>query len=95
MKKYFILILSFLLFSILITGQIDQDIINNAENGDAMAQFQVGKIYFEGENIDPDMKKALKWFKLSAEQGHSQAQNYLGRMYYYARGTKKDLKKSY
>ncbi len=49
-----------------------------AEQGDEIAQFYVGRMYYEGgEGVPQDYKEAKKWFILSAEQGDSGAKYYL------------------
>lgn len=44
-----------------------------AEQGDAEAQFQLGK-HYDGK----DESEAVKWYRRAAEQGHAKAQNNLG-----------------
>ncbi len=62
-----------------------------ALQGDADAQYNIGRIYgitFTG--LELDYKEAEKWLKLAAEQGHVHAQFSLGLMYYYGQGVKQD-----
>lgn len=54
-----------------------------AEQGDAWAQYFVGRMYF-AENqsgFPPDDTEAAKWFRMAADQGLPQAQHYLGLAY--------------
>ena len=37
-----------------------------AEQGDASAQFNLGKMYDEGDGVPQDYKTAVKWYKLSS-----------------------------
>jgi len=58
-----------------------------AEQGDAEAQYSLGKIYgsWITDEAPPDEQEAFKWYQLSADQGHVLAQYRLGDMY--AHGT--------
>jgi uncharacterized protein len=51
---------------------------NDAEAGNAVAQFQLGLAYALGQYFQQDYEKAIKWYRLSAEQGNSEAQYALG-----------------
>ncbi|MGA7854920.1 MAG: tetratricopeptide repeat protein [Candidatus Acidiferrales bacterium] len=63
-----------------------------AENGDAEAQLQLGKRYYEGTSREhpPDYDEALKWFHLAADQGDAEAQARVGMMYHFGRGVPRD-----
>ena len=52
-----------------------------AEEGEAMAQFCVGRLYANGFGVAMNDELALYWFGLSAEQGYSEAQYNLGLMH--------------
>lgn len=52
--------------------------IKLAEQGDAEAQFLVGKVYFWGYRIKKNRRKAVKWWIKAAELGHADAQHWLG-----------------
>ena len=45
-----------------------------AEQGNANAQFQVGKCYTHGWGVDKDPKEAFKYLSLAADQGYADAQ---------------------
>ena len=62
-----------------------------AKQGDADAQYYLGKMYDKGQGVPQNDKTAVKWFKLAAEQGHDGAQNNLGAMYEEGQGVKQDL----
>jgi len=49
-----------------------------AEEGDAQAQFNLGKMCHDGLGVAQDYKEAVKWYRLSAEQGLAPAQNSIG-----------------
>ena len=68
-----------------------------AQGGSAEAQFQLGKMYLNGEMVGVvrlDSKEAIKWYELAAEQGYVKAQSYLGMMYYRGQGTQRNLDKA-
>ena len=52
-----------------------------AEQGDAMAQSNLGIMYERGEGILQDYAEAVKWYRLAAKQGNAMAQSNLGIMY--------------
>jgi TPR repeat protein len=51
-----------------------------AEAGDAQAQFDLGFVYGQGIEGEPDATKAQKWWQKAAKAGHSDAQTNLGVM---------------
>ena len=61
-----------------------------AEQGDAEAQYNLGRIYANGEGVPPNVVEAVRWFRLGAAQGHADAQNGLGVMYANGRGVPQD-----
>ncbi|KAG0234201.1 hypothetical protein BGW42_006839 [Actinomortierella wolfii] len=62
-----------------------------AHQGDADAQFELGRLYYSGENgILQDYTKAFEWYFRAAEQGQTQAQNNLGWMYQDGKGVAQD-----
>ena len=52
-----------------------------AEQGDAEAQYILGRRYHDGEGVVKDYALAVWWYRKAAEQGHSGAQNSLGVCY--------------
>lgn len=44
-----------------------------AEQGDAVAQYNLALSYYDGERVAKDEKQAIDWFKKAAEQGHDDA----------------------
>ena len=51
-------------------------------------------MYYNGEGVPQDSKKALHWFTKPAEQGDVTAQSFLGIMYYDGEGVSQDYKKA-
>ena len=63
-----------------------------AENGDAVAQYSLGKLLENGgAGVPRDLPAAAKWYQRSASQGISAAQNNLGLMYAQGRGVPEDV----
>jgi len=71
-------------------AQIDPDLLADAEQGDAKAQFSLGAMYDKGEGVAKNDVEAVKWYRLAAEQGDVRAQNNLGLMYDNGRGVPED-----
>lgn len=61
-----------------------------AEQGVAVAQFNLGVLYANGEGVPQDYGEALSWYQLAGEQGHSDAQHNLGVLYDDGKGVQQD-----
>ena len=70
------------------------ELVQKAEAGDAVAQFDLGLCYSSGTGVAKDKKEALKWITKSAEQGYSFAQSNLGTCYTLGLGVAKDEKEA-
>ena len=66
-----------------------------AEQGDAMAQFNLGVMYTNGRGVAQDDKQAVAWYRKAAEQGYAKAQLFLGVMYDNGMGVVQDNKLAY
>lgn len=62
-----------------------------AEKGNAMAQFKLATMYYNGKGVTKNFKEALRLYRISAEQGHVVAQSNLATMYYRGDGVPKDF----
>jgi len=51
-----------------------------AEQGHAVAQYNLGVMYDNGKGVPQDDKTAVKWWTLAAEQGHTLAQQKLNQL---------------
>jgi hypothetical protein len=72
--RYFIYALSFVaMSSILGCSNQYRENIQAANNGDAIAQYEVGISYLEGKGIDKNADHALNWFKKSSDLGFKKA----------------------
>jgi hypothetical protein len=65
-----------------------------AEQGNAVAQFNLGVSYDQGWGVPLDAGEALKWYRLAADQGYSLAQQNLGDIYSSGRGVPQDFTKA-
>ena len=65
-----------------------------AEQGDALAQNNLGGMYYNGQGVVQDDKEAVKWYTKASEQGDALAQNNLGGMYYNGQGVAQDDKEA-
>ena len=56
--------------------------IGAAEKGDAVAQYKLGKCYYNSYmGVKRNTKEAKKWFEMAANQGHWLSQQFLGNYY--------------
>jgi len=61
-----------------------------ADQGLALAQSYLGRLYFLGRGVPQDYAEAMKWYRLAADQGEARAQASLGLMYDKGFGVQKD-----
>jgi TPR repeat protein len=52
-----------------------------ANQGDAVAQIDLGDCYYEGKGVKQDYKLAVKYYQLAADREFAYAQNNLGKCY--------------
>lgn len=65
-----------------------------ANQGNAIAQFNLGTLYENGEGVSQDYSKAFEWYQKAANQGNVDAQFNLGSMYYNGNGVGQNYKKA-
>ena len=76
--------------------QLDvEEIRQEAEQGYAEAQFNLGVMYAKGEGVPEDYQEAVRWCRMAAEQGVARAQYNLGVMYQNGKGVLEDYVKAY
>jgi hypothetical protein len=54
--------------------------IRAAKQGNAPAQYNIGRIYHLGLGVDANMDEALKWYRMSAAQDYEQAIEWLKKL---------------
>ena len=67
-----------------------QILIDKANNGDPNDQYNLGKVFADGNVVPQDFNEAFMWFEKAAEQGNAKAQYNLGRMYRKGKGVPQD-----
>ncbi len=65
-----------------------------ADEGDAESQYQMGRLFIRGKDVNQNFREALKWHTKAAQQGHAKAQITLGTMHHWGRGVPQDLKRA-
>ena len=63
-----------------------------AEQGNEVAQVNLGLMYEKGKGVTQDFQEAVRWYRLSAEQGVAHAQFSMGVMYREGRGVAQDYR---
>ncbi len=63
-----------------------------ATKGHAVAQYNLGLLYANGQGVPKDDAQARLWYEKAAVQGHADAQVNLGRLYDYGRGGPQDFR---
>ena len=48
--------------------------------GDSSAQYNLARLYLDGNGVDQDVRQAARWFNLAAEKGHHPSQALLGHL---------------
>ena len=74
---------------------IDKEIYQKAEQGDVDALNEIGNMYFDGQGVEKDDKKALEYYTKAAEKGDTDALINIGVMYANGQGVEKDDKKAF
>ena len=102
MRHLFLLLLVFLApLSFLQCAQEPSDaaeiaeLRSDAEQGLALAQYNLGVLCRDGLGVAQDYVEARKWFLKAAEQGRADAQHNLGILYAKGQGGAQDLLQAY
>jgi uncharacterized protein len=61
-----------------------------AEQGDAIAQYNLGNMYASGKGAPQDYAAAISWYRKAAAQGYAGAQYNLGHIYRNGQGVRQD-----
>jgi TPR repeat protein len=65
-----------------------------AEQGDALAQYNLGVLYRKGRGVSQDDVQARQWYEKAAAQGQAKAQYNLGTLYFNGEGVPKDYQQA-
>mgnify|MGYP000515994459 CR=1 FL=1 len=63
--------------------------------GDADAQYNLARIYMDGDGVEPDPGRAVRWLSLAARKNHVAAQATLGEVLVYGNGVRPLPEKGY
>lgn len=66
-----------------------------AEQGDVLAQYILGGMYYTGQEVDKDYTEAAKWWHKAVDQGNIEAQASLGWMYEKGLGVTKNYAEAF
>jgi hypothetical protein len=66
-----------------------------ADQGDALAQIRLGRMYQHGEGVPQDYAEAARWFREAADRGYVFAQICLGEMYEKGWGVPQDYEQAH
>jgi TPR repeat protein len=66
-------------------------VVARADQGDRVAQYELGIRYSQGRGVDKNPFTAVEWFQRSADQGLPQAQFELGSAYWLGEGAAPDI----
>jgi hypothetical protein len=67
-----------------------EELLEQAEQGDVEAQWNLGLMYANGEGVPEDDEEAVRLFRLAADQGNANGQYRLGLMYVNGEGVPED-----
>jgi hypothetical protein len=68
--------------------------LQQAENGSAESQYNVGNMFTKGNGTGIDLKQAVSWYEKAASQGHIKAAYKLGLAHYEGAGVRKNGKQA-
>ena len=66
-----------------------------AQQGDALAQYELGEFFYQGQSAPRDLPQALHWFEQASLQGNAQAQLRLGTMFFRGEGVQANNVQAY
>jgi len=97
MRKLLLLTVLFILVCMApaFANDTGENLIEKAESGDVRGQKVLGSMYYLGQDVPRDYKKAFEWYEKAALQGDARAQGMLGLMYYFGQGVPQDFVMAY
>ena len=92
--RYILLLNIVLAFSTFASSDFDETMAA-AKDGDAIAQYNLGTMYDNGEDVTENDTEAVKWYRKAADQGDADAQLNLGIMYAKGKGVPENNIRAY
>ena len=68
---------------------------DQADGGDAIAEYRLGSLYMTGMVVTSDYKEAARYMHLAAEQGLPEAETVMGYLYENGKGVPRDYRKAF
>jgi localization factor PodJL len=62
-----------------------------AEQGNALALFEIGNRYADGRGVEANMEEAARWYEMAAEKGLAVAQYKIGSFYEKGNGVQRNV----
>ncbi len=72
-----------------------KNVLSEAENGVAKAQYSIGEMLEKGRGTQKNIKQAFDWYAKAANQRYTRAQFKVGYLYYKGLGVKKNPSKAF
>jgi hypothetical protein len=76
-------------------GKDIKDLRRLAAQGNADAEYALGKLYATGDGVRQDYREAMRWFLAAAELGNVRAQSKVATCFWAGKGVPKDYSKAY
>ena len=92
MKKTLLFALALAVIPVGVDAQVPdlEEVRGLAEQGDAIAQYNLGLMSASGRGVPEDDVEAVRWYRLAADQGYATAQYNLGNRYANGEGVPED-----
>ena len=92
MKKALLFALALAVIPVAVDAQVTElaHLRALAEQGDAVAQYNLGLMSASGRGVPEDDVEAVRWYRLAADQGYATAQYNLGNRYANGEGVPED-----
>lgn len=68
-----------------------ETLLRLANDGNAMAQFRLGSLYYHGHSVTEDELMAIHWWKKSAATGNAEAMYQIGHAYLFGSGAARSV----
>ena len=65
-----------------------------AAQGNAIAQKNIGNLYYNGDGVAQDYEETMKWYRKAAAQGNAFAQYIIGALYEQGKGVEQDYEEA-